>query len=149
MKVSVEIEIAASREAIWRAITDIENCSKMISGILDLEILDKPQQGLVGLKWKETRNMFGQDASETMWITDAVDLEYYSTRAESHGSIYASKLALSPAGENTLLTMSFSSEAQAMLAKVISACMGFLIKRSMKKELLKDLTDIKNYVEKG
>lgn len=54
MKVSVDIEIAVPKEVLWSAITDIENCSKMISSIIDLQILRQPEDGLVGLKWKET-----------------------------------------------------------------------------------------------
>lgn len=87
MMVTVEIEIVNSREAVWRAITDIENSNSMISGILKINILHKPSDSFVGLKWEETRQMFGKEAMETMWITDAVVNEYYSTRAESHGSV--------------------------------------------------------------
>lgn len=149
MKTSVDIEIAKSREHVWETITDIANGATMISGIIDLEILHQPEDGLVGLKWKETRLMFGKEASETMWITDAVENQYYRTRAESHGSIYSSELSLSEVGSNTLLTMSFSGEAQSMLVKMVSVCMSFLIKRSMEKMLYKDLEDIKAYVEAG
>lgn len=42
----------------------------MVSGIISLNILHQPEDGLVGLKWEETRKMFGKEASETMWITD-------------------------------------------------------------------------------
>ena len=108
MKVVVDIEIAKLREDIWSAITDIENCARMISAIIDLEILNQPEEGIVGLKWKETRLMFGKQASETMWITESVENEYYCTRAESHGSIYITRLSLSERGNNTLLTMSFT-----------------------------------------
>jgi carbon monoxide dehydrogenase subunit G len=147
MKVVVEIEIAKPREDIWSAITDIGNCARMISAIIDLEILNQPEEGIVGLKWKETRLMFGKQASETMWITESVENEYYCTRAESHGSIYITRLSLSERGNNTLLTMSFTGESQTLMVKIISACMGVFIKSAMKKALLKDLEDIKKYVE--
>ena len=77
MNVTVDIEIQKPGKAIWSAITDINNCSKFISSITDLQILNQPEDSLVGLKWKETRLMFGKAASETMWITDAVENEYY------------------------------------------------------------------------
>lgn len=91
--------------------------------------------------------MFGKEATEIMWVTDSVENEYYSTRAESHGSVYVSRLSLTESAGVTTLTMSFSGEAQSLVARVLSALMGFLIKSSMKKELHKDLVDIKNYVE--
>ena len=149
MKVSVDIEIAKPKNLIWSAITDIENCSNFISSIIDLQILNNPEDGLVGLKWKETRLMFGKEASETMWITDSVTNKYYCTRAESHGSVYITKLSLSETGNNTLLTMLFTAEAQSPLVKIMSAFMGVFIKSSMRKALSKDLEDIKKYVEQS
>lgn len=149
MKVSVDIEIEQPKEAVWAAITDIENCENFISAIVDLKILNKPENSLVGLKWQETRLMFGKEASETMWITESVENEYYCTRAESHGSVYISRLSLSEAGNYTLLTMTFTAEAQTLPVKIISAIMGIFIKSSMKKALYKDLVDIKKYVEQS
>ncbi len=147
MNVSTEIQIAKPKEAVWSVITDIENCTDVISSIIDLNILEKPEDGLVGLKWKETRMMFGKEASETMWITEAVDNQYYCTRAESHGSVYATRLSLSETEGNTVLTMSFNGEAQTFVAKIVSAIMGIMIKGSMVKAIKKDLEDIKKHVE--
>lgn len=144
MRVEVSIDIQQHIEAVWAAITDIEHAVDRISGIQVLEVLEKPASGLVGLKWKETREMFGQSSTETMWVTEAVDCQYYCVRAESHGSIYLSKLQVSAHSQGTTLTMSFSAQAQTVMAKIMSFIMGPMIKGSMKKELLKDLTDIKN-----
>ena len=149
MKVSVDIEIQKPAAAVWAVITDIENCSNIISAIKNLQVLTKPEKGLVGLKWKETRLMFGKEATETMWITESVENEYYCTRAESHGSVCTTKLSLSDAGSNTLLTTSFTAEAQTFFVKIISAWMSVFIKNSMKKALLNDLEDIKKHVEQN
>ena len=149
MKVSTSIEIEKPREDVWKAITDIENAQGRISSIVAIEVLEKPEAGFVGFKWKETRKMFGKEATEIMWVTDSVENEYYSTRAESHGSVYVSRLSLTESAGITTLTMSFSGEAQSLVARILSTLMGFLIKGSMKKELQKDLVDIKNYVEQS
>jgi len=148
MQVSVDIEIAQPKNVVWAAITDIANCQAMISSILDIQIVEQPNEGLVGLKWREKRQMFGKEAVETMWITDCVENEFYMTRAESHGSVYISKLSLREVADGTQLTMSFSAQAQSFPVKIIAACMGFFIKGSMKKALLKDLEDIKSFLEK-
>lgn len=149
MKIVVDIEIERPKEIIWSAITDIENCSNMLSSIIDLNILNQPANGLVGLKWKETRLMFGKQASETMWITASITNEYYCTRAENHGSVYITKLSLSETGSKSILAMAFTAEAQSRFIKIVSACMGIFIKSSMKKALYKDLEDIKKYVEQS
>ncbi|KAA3652253.1 MAG: hypothetical protein DWP98_01540 [Bacteroidetes bacterium] len=147
MELSVFVIIDKPKEEVWKAIIDFKNCSNYIESIVKLEIIDEPKDTLIGFKWKETRVMFGKEATEIMWITDYADNEYYQTRAESHGSVYKSRLAVESEGEKTKLTMSFSGEAQTTFVKLISWCMGFLIKGSMKKALIKDLNDIKTYVE--
>tara|TARA_R110002124_G_C8967526_1_gene514688 strand:- start:611 stop:1060 length:450 start_codon:yes stop_codon:yes gene_type:complete len=147
MELSVFVEIKKPIEDVWKAIIDFKNCSNYIESIVKLEIIDEPKDTLIGFKWKETRVMFGKEAVETMWITDYDENEYYQTRAESHGSIYKSRISIEHVGENTKLTMSFTAEAQTFFVKVFSKCMGFMIKGSMKKALIKDLNDIKTHLE--
>ena len=149
MIVTEVIEINQTKDAVWKAITDIENCERIITSIIRVNILNKPSSGIVGLKWEETREMFGKEASETMWITDSVTNEYYSTRAESHGSVYITKLSLTAIDSGTLLTMSFNGIPQSFFAKILSFLMSPLIRNSIKKALIKDLADIKAYVEKN
>jgi carbon monoxide dehydrogenase subunit G len=149
MECSTSIEISKPRADVWEAITDIQNAAGMISGIMSLEVLENPETGLVGFKWKETRKMFGKEATEIMWVTDAEENEYYRTRAESHGSVYKTRLSLSDEGGRTRLTMTFTGEPRTMGAKVMSFFMGGLMKGSMEKELLKDLADIKKFVEQS
>tara|TARA_B100000508_G_scaffold130948_1_gene118711 strand:+ start:4206 stop:4664 length:459 start_codon:yes stop_codon:yes gene_type:complete len=147
MELSVSVEINKPREEVWKAIVDFENCSNYIESITDLQVLEKPADTLIGFKWKETRVLFGKEATETMWITDYVENEYYQTRAESHGSIYKSWLSIEQVGDKSQLTMSFEGQAQSFFAKVFSVLMGSMMKGSMKKALLKDLNDIKGYLE--
>lgn len=147
MKLFTSVEIEKPREDVWKAIIDFNNCPNFIESIVNLEIIDQPNDTLVGFKWKETRVMFGKEATETMWITNYVENEYYQTKAESHGSIYISKLTLEQDGGNTKLTMSFMAEPQSFFAKMFSFCLGSMMKGSMKKALLKDLNDIKIHLE--
>ncbi|MFT5725792.1 MAG: carbon monoxide dehydrogenase subunit G [Bacteroidia bacterium] len=147
MELEKSVEIEKSLTDVWNAVVDFENCQTYISSIKSIEVLNKPIDTLVGFKWKETRIMFGKEATETMWVTDYIENSFYQTRAESHGSVYISKLAVEPVGNNTKLTMSFRSEPQSFFVKVLSACIGFLAKGAMTKALTKDLTDIKTYLE--
>ena len=149
MNISVDIEIDKSLEVVWKTISNIENAEQMISAITALKMLEEPDDegSLVGLKWKETRKVFGKEAEETMWITDYQPLSYYTTRAENHGAVYKSKMSVKEMGEKTLLTMSFETEASSKMVKVISAVMGVFVKRAMVKMLDKDLHDIKDFIE--
>jgi len=148
MNISVKIEIDSPKSNVWAAITDIQNCPKMISAIIDLTVLHQPEEGLVGLKWTETRKIFGKESAETMWITDCKEEEYYCTRAENCGAIYSTKMALSEVDNKTTLSMSFSGTSDSTLVKIISSIMNLFIKKSMLKMLQKDLNEIKAFVEK-
>jgi len=99
MKIHVETKIDRKIEDVWQAIIDIENSVDIISGIQELEVLERPESGMVGFKWKETRIMFGKSATETMWITDLKENEYYNVRAESHGAIYKSIISVVEEGD--------------------------------------------------
>ena len=59
MIVEAQVTINGSKPAIWAAITNIENASETISGIENIEVLEKPANGLAGLKWRETRMLLG------------------------------------------------------------------------------------------
>lgn len=148
MKVSSKVAINAPKSVIWNAITDIDNAVERISGIEKVEIHHQPTDGVVGLKWTETRTMFGKTATETMWITDAAAQEYYTTRAENHGAIYNSTMRISEEGGQNYLAMEFSSQAQTFGAKLMAGIFGLAFKKATTKALHQDLLDIKNAVEK-
>ncbi len=147
MKITTNVTINAPKESVWNVITDIENSANVISGIESLEVLEKPVQGLTGLKWRETRTMFGKTATEVMWVTDVKEGEYYDVRAESHGALYLTRIHLIEDSGKTVLTWDFEGKPQTFGAKLMSALMGFMFKGATKKALHKDLEDIKEWVE--
>jgi len=147
MIVKAQVTINGSRESIWSVVTDIENAPKTISGIENVEVLEKPESGLVGLKWRETRTLFGKTATEEMWITEAAENDFYKTRAESHGVIYVSTVGISEQDDGISLTMAHESIPQGFVARLLSIPMGFVFKGAMKKAFLQDLNDIKARVE--
>jgi hypothetical protein len=149
MLVEVQVTINGSKAAIWAAMTDIENASKTIRGIENIEVLEKPASGLVGLRWRETRMLFGKPATAEKWITDAAENEFYKTRAEGDGFIFLSTMSISESGGRSTLTSSHDSQPQSVVARVMSIPMVVLFKGVAKKALLQDLNDIKSAVEQG
>lgn len=147
MNLETSIDIQASVEQVWPTITDIAHCQQVISAIIDIKVLNTPEQGLIGLKWQETRLMFGKKATETMWITEAEKPLYYCTRAESHGSVYLTKMSLDSQGTKTRLIMNFSAYGQTLWVRLISRIMAPLLKKSLLKSLHQDLVDIKTFIE--
>src|SRR5262245_47416454 len=158
MLVEAQVTISASQAAIWAAITDIEHASKIITGIEKIEVLEKPPSvlgglGLVGLRWRETRMLFGKPATAEKWITDAADNEFYKTRAEDGGFVFLtttriSENRISESSGGMTLTSSHDSQTQTIGAK-LSIPMLFLFKGVIKKAILQDLNDIKATVEQS
>src|SRR5882724_10976597 len=147
MIVEAQVTINGSKAAIWAAITNIESAAETISGIENIEVLEKPANGLVGLKWRETRMLFGKPATVEKWITDAVDNEFYKTKAESDGFVFLTTKSISEGSGGITLTEAHESKPQSIVAKLMSVPMLFLFKGVVKKALLKDLNDIKAAVE--
>ena len=149
MKIEVSEMIEGSPADVWAVITDIDNSVDTIQAIEKIEVLEKPIDSLIGLKWRETRTMFGQTATEVMWITEAKENEYYKTRAENRGVVYVSTLSLVEEGAHTKLTMGFEGMPQTFSAKIRSALTSKLFENASKKALAQDLKDIKAAVEKS
>src|SRR4051794_1303089 len=125
MIVKAEVIINGSKAAIWAAITDIENAAKIIRGIEKIEVLEKPAHGLVGLKWRETRRLFGQSATAEKWITAAVENEFYETRAEDEKCIYLSTMSIAESSGGMTLTSTHESKPQNGMARFMLMVMGF------------------------
>ena len=147
MMVEAQVTINGSKAAIWAAISDIENASETMSGIQRIEVLEKPANGLVGLKWRETRMLFGKPATAEKWITDATENEFYKTRAESDGFVFLSTISISESSGGLTLTSCHESKPQGVVARLLSIPMGMFFKGVAKKALLQDLNDIKSAVE--
>ena len=148
MVIETQVTINAPNAAVWTIISDIQLASKTISGIEQVEILEQPEHGLVGLKWRETRTLFGKTATEVMWITDATDNESYQTKAESHGCVYITTLSISGNPKGSALTMRHQIKPQVIVAKLLSPLMGCFLKGTIRKVMLQDLNDIKAAAER-
>jgi len=149
MIVEAQVTINGTKAAIWAAITNIENASDTISGIHKIEVLEKPAHGLVGLKWRETRTLFGKPATAEKWITDAAENEFYRTKAESDGFVFLCTKRISESSGGMTLTESHESKPQGIVATLLSIPMGLLFKGVARKAVLQDLNDIKAAVEQG
>jgi len=146
MIVEAQVTINGSKAAIWAAITNIENASETISGIENIGVLEKPANGLIGLKWRETRMLFGEPAIVEKWITDAAENEFYKTRAESDGMVFLTTIRVSESSGGITLIEAHETKPQGIVARLKSLPM-FLFKGVIRKALLQDLNDIKAAVE--
>jgi hypothetical protein len=149
MLVEAQVAINGSKAAIWAAIADIENAAKIMSGIESIEVVDRPAHGLVGLRWKETRMLFGKPATVEKWITEAAENEFYTTRAEDMGFVFLTTQRISEGNGGMTLTSSHDSRPQTFGARLQSIPMGLFFKGVIRKAIVQDLTDIKAAVERS
>lgn len=139
--------IRAPRAAVWQIVTDIEHATEHLLGIQKVEVLARPPSGLVGLKWRETRILFGKPADAVMWIAEAVEGSQYSTRSEEQGAVFTKRLSLADATDGTRLTIAFDSAPQTFGARVADVVSRPLMNSAGRKALEKDLADIKKAAE--
>lgn len=148
MIVEVQLGINGSREAAWAAVADIENAARIIGGIEKIEVVDRPANGLVGLRWRETRTLFGKPATVEKSITDAVENEYYRTRAEENGFVFITTMTITENGAGGVtLASTHDSQPLTFAAKLQAIPMALFFKGAVRKAILQDLNDIKGVVE--
>ena len=141
-------QVAAPPERVFAVYTDIEQAAERIPGILSVEVLSEGPVG-DGFRWRETRKMFGKEATEEMWITGFEPPRRYTVAAESHGMKYATEFAFEPDGEGTRVTWTFEGIPQTFAAKVMGALMAPLFKGAMRKCMLEDLEALRAVAESG
>ncbi len=146
MIVEAQVTITGSKAAIWAAMTNITNAAEIISGIEKIEVVEKPASGLVGLKWRETRMLFGKPTAVEKWITEAKENAFYTTRAEDSGFVFLTTNRISESGGVATLTGIHETKPQGFVASLKALPMVFF-KGMIKKAILRDLNDIKKAVE--
>lgn len=147
---SSHTQIAADPESVWAVIADIPNAAEHISAIKKIEIIEAASaQSIVGIKWKETREWMGKDATETMWVTDALSPSFYEVRAESHGCVYNSRLSIAATDTGSRLSMDFHCSPQTFGAKLMWLLTGWMARKSLRKSIDQDLRDIKMAIEQA
>lgn len=142
MIVEAAVTVAGSRTAVWAVITDIEHAATTYSGIEEIEVIERPLSGLAGLKWRETRVLFGKPAAVEKWITDAAEPDYYIARAESDGFVFVSTKRLSEHDGVVTLTESHESLPQTLMARLQMIPMALFFKGVIRKAILQDLHDV-------
>jgi carbon monoxide dehydrogenase subunit G len=145
---SVSDHINAPPAAVFAAATDFANAPSRIKGITKMELLtDGPVR--VGTRFKETRVMFGKEATETMEVVDLQPGRSYTLLANSCGCEYRTtvSVAADPSGRGSTISFDFSARPLSFGARLMSALMGWMMKGACVKAVRQDLTDLKTSLE--
>lgn len=143
---AVHEKINAPPEAVFAAAIDFANAPQRITGIKKMEMLTQGPVG-VGTRFRETRVMFGKEATETMEVVDFQPGRSYTLAAASCGCEYRTVVSVRPDGSGSEVTFDFSGRPLTFGAKVMSALMGWMMKGACMKAVRQDLADLKAAVE--
>ena len=141
-----EHHVAAPPDRTFAVFSDLEKAAERASGIKSLELLT-PGPVQKGTRFKETRVMFGKEASETMEITGFEPGRSYTTEAASCGCHYKTIMDFLPDAKGTRVVMSMTATPQTFMAKIMSPLMSFMMKGAAKKCILQDFQDLGKVAE--
>lgn len=142
---TMSTRIEAPPATVFALATDLERMAGRIKGITKIEKLTAGPVGL-GTKFKETRVMFGREATETMEFTAYEPNQRYTLSADSCGAHFDSTFSFKPDGKGTLLTLELQLEARSFFAKLMRP-LSALMMGPMKKCIMQDIEDLKASAE--
>jgi hypothetical protein len=146
----VEIQVAkqvnAPSDITFAVFSDITKAQERITGITKVEILSDVNQG-IGTRWRETRIMFGKEATEEMEISALQPNQSYDVVAESHGTKYHTRYTFAEQQGGTRVEMIFSGKPTTLTGQLMSV-LTFLFAGATRKALEKDMDELKAVAEK-
>ena len=139
------VRIAAPVSTVFSIFTDLERAPERISAIRKLEVLT-PGPFAVGTRFRETRVMFGKEASEVMEVVELQPGKSYSVAAVSCGMSYLTRFDFAADGDGTRVDVTFRAEAQSFFAKLMSPLSGLMMAQG-RKMFAKDLDELRKACE--
>ena len=134
--------VAAPPAAVFAVIADVERMPTRIPEVKKVELLTPGPVG-VGTKIKETRVMFGKEATEEMEITGFQRDREYTLECDSCGCHYTTVLSFREEAGGTRVTMKFGAVPQTLFARVMGFLMAPMMKGMLARCLKQDLADLK------
>ena len=95
MQIAVECFVEAPPDAAFSAAIDISNWPRFISGVQSVELLT-PGPVAAGTRFRETRSIFGRQASEDMTLAQIEPPRRFLLTAFNHGTAYRAEHLFAP-----------------------------------------------------
>ena len=145
MQVAVECLVEAPPEVAFAAAVDISNWPRFISGVQSVELLT-PGPVAVGTSFRETRIMFGRQATEEMTFAEIAPPDRFVLTAFNHGTAYRAEHLFAAEEPGTRMTLVFEGRPATLLSRLF-APLGWLFLGTLKRQLELDLADLKAEAE--
>ncbi len=145
--VSVERDISASPERVWRLLTNLESWPNTFGSIVSLTRVEGGPEFDEGTRWRETRRILRREGTEELLVTSIEPGRSFTAEAENRGMIYASTFTIDPAGDGSRLTIEFAGRAAKRQGPVgrLFAKLGI---NAVRKGLEQDAADIARAAER-
>ncbi|MFD1812920.1 SRPBCC family protein [Rhodococcus gannanensis] len=142
-EIRLDRHVAASPDQVWAVLTDLDSAEQTLSGVTRVERVAGDGYE-VGTRWRETRKMFGKEATEEMWVAEVDAPHRTVVKAHSSGTDYTTAFTVTGAGSGTDLTMVFSAEvgSPSFVTKLLMAVFGGIGTKATRKAMATDLDDI-------
>ncbi len=147
-KFTVTRRIERPRHEVFTVFTDFDEMPKLIDKITNIEVLTEGPTRK-GTRFRETREMFGKQATEEMEVTDFQPEESYTCEADSHGMHYRTLYQFEPVGHATDVHCLVEAKPVSLTAKIFSPLTGWLMMGTTRKIFTQDIDDLKEAAEKA
>ena len=150
MEIVASREVEASAGRVWEIVTDLEGFSDVLTAVQRVERVDEGVGFGLGTRWRETRTMFGRQATEEMEVTVVDPPRSYTVVAVNGSTTYTSTITVEPVGsERCALRMSFAGTSRGLAARVLGATVGRLFAGATRRALQQDVEDIASHAASG
>ena len=134
MQIAVECLVEAPPEVVFAAAADISNWPRFISGVQSVELLT-PGPVAVGTRFRETRIMFGRQATEEMTVAEIEPPHRLVLTAFNHGTAYRAEHLFAAEGAGTRIDARLRGPAgRRSLARLLTP-LGLLFLGTLRRQL--------------
>ncbi|MFI8577606.1 SRPBCC family protein [Rossellomorea aquimaris] len=144
----VKRNFQVSKELAYRSLLDLDSAKHWMQGLVEIERMDEgPLRE--GSQWKETRKMFGKEATEHFEVVELVESEKIvlrcdGTKGTTGKGEFVFTYLLASSGDQTEVTL--LGEIRGLTG--LSKWFGKLMVGAFKKACAKDLDSLRDYLEK-
>jgi uncharacterized protein YndB with AHSA1/START domain len=150
--VSIQFEVVETVQAplmqVFLALTDLDGAGAWMPGLVRMESLG-PGPGVVGGGWRETRRMFGREATEEFQVTAVerphrLELRVDGSRGSSGRGEYLFTYRLDPRDDGATVVR-LTGEIRGLTG--VAGVVGRLFAGTYRKSCAKDLAALKRHLE--
>ncbi len=144
-QINISRQIAAPRELVFEVCSDFPNAAETIAAINRIEMLTEGPVGL-GTRFKESRTLFGREATEEMEVIEFVPPQQYTLGANTMGARFETTFRFTDEGHETQVEIQMQVTPESLFSKIMSP-LNKVMMGSIKKFIESDLDSIESAVK--